>query len=443
MIAQEPTTIEKLASFFARGEANATPTPTGRWLTVKKALKYVQLKSTASPQKRLSGKHKSTHIQTGGHCMKGSVLYRKDRGIWFVSWYDKNQQKPVKIYRYKGEYMYDIKIAEKLLALMQSDTENGTFRIEKYTGLGWTDTVPYLHEWLEAIRPTIQIATYNDYKSSLKNHLEPFFKKPPYYQLHEIQYDVLIKLLNSIDREGKGKLNVLMCLHACLKYAWKSRRIREVPPFPERKLYNIVKPIIRWLPEKRQVKIIQTIPKENQPIFWWQKYHYRRPGEAMAIHKEDYDPVIDAFIVRRGISSRKAVNKTKTGVQHVIPCHSDFKKIMEGMPKTFSPYLFSCRSSRTKGKRYTERILSRLWKEACEKCGEDIGMYDGLKKSSASQFINEKGGTRAELQEVGDWARYDSTEAYAKTEVARKRQLMEKKVIELSRNVPEKNKDLF
>ena len=43
--------------------------------------------------------------------------------------------------------------------------------------------------------------------------------------------------------------------------------------------------------------------------------------------------------------------------------------------------------------------------------------------SDSSQFINEKGGTRAELQEVGDWARYDSTEAYAKTEVARKRHL--------------------
>ncbi len=83
-------------------------------------------------------------ISRGGICMKGSIYFRKDRGVWFVQWYNKPDGKTYKIYRYKGELMYRKRIAEKLLAAIQGDTENGVFRIEKYTGKGWTDTVPYL-----------------------------------------------------------------------------------------------------------------------------------------------------------------------------------------------------------------------------------------------------------------------------------------------------------
>lgn len=44
---------------------------------------------------------------------------------------------------------HGFKTAEKLLAQMQGDVENGTFRIEKYTGKGWTDVIPYFETWLE------------------------------------------------------------------------------------------------------------------------------------------------------------------------------------------------------------------------------------------------------------------------------------------------------
>jgi hypothetical protein len=322
--------------------------------------------------------------------MKGSIHYRKDRGYWFVSWWDSNSGKSVKIYYYKGERMYSEKIAEKLLAILIGEAENGTLCLERYTNPKWANTVLYMWEWLEAIEGTVSYATYKDYRNSIKNHLVPFFTKYP-YQLHEIQYDVLLKLLGTISRCGKGKYNVMYCLHTCLKSASRSRRIQVMPEFPEKRKYMIQEAVINWLPSERQEKVIRAIPLVHQPVFWWLKYHMRRPAEAMALHREDYDPHLDAFIIRRSISYRKYVDNTKTGKAHVIPCHPEFRKIMEQMPVSISRYFFTCAPSRTEGKRYTRAILSKLWKKACKQTGEDILLYAGLKHSTCSQYVNEVG----------------------------------------------------
>ncbi|MFZ3047010.1 MAG: tyrosine-type recombinase/integrase [Desulfatirhabdiaceae bacterium] len=363
--------------------------------------------------------------------MKGSIHFRKDSGWWFVKWYDAKRKKSFFISRYRGERMYHKKVAGKLLATMQADQEAGVFRIEKFTGEQFTDIIPYLTEWLNAVRPTLTPATVKDYENSIRNHLEPFFRKNN-FQLHEIQFDVLVMLLNSIKRTGKGKLNVMYCLHACLKYAWKSRRIPEVPPFPEKRLYQIQEPSITWLPEERQMAIIDAIPAEHRPIFLWLKYHLRRPAEACVLKWEDYDRDNRVFTIRRSESARREVERTKTGVEHVIPCHSSFDWKM--VIRSLSPYVFVNPRSRTSGKRYTNDAMNLIWHHACRDVGESIDLYSGLKHSSCSQYINEKGLSISDLQQITDHARIESVRKYAKMEVARKRELMERgKVVKMER----------
>ncbi|MDX9788922.1 MAG: tyrosine-type recombinase/integrase [Desulfobacterales bacterium] len=366
--------------------------------------------------------------------MKGSIHFRKDSGWWFVKWYDAKRKKSFFISRYRGERMYHKKIAGKLLATMQADQEAGVFRIEKFTGEQFTDVIPYLTEWLNAVRPTLTPATVKDYKNSIRNHLEPFFRKNN-FQLHEIQFDVLVMLLNSINRTGKGKLNVMYCLHACLKYAWKSRRIPEVPAFPEKRLYQIQEPSITWLPEERQMAIIDAIPEEHQPIFLWLKYHLRRPAEACVLKWEDWDRENGVFIIRRSESARQIVERTKTGVEHIIPAHSEFVRYFSGIERTVvSQFMFVNSRSRSAGKRYTNDALNLIWHKACREVGESIDLYSGLKHSSCSQYINEKGLSVSDLQQITDHARLESVRKYAKMEVARKRELMERgKVVKLER----------
>lgn len=351
----------------------------------------------------------------------------------YVAWYHAPHKKTYKIYRYKGEPLYDERMAEKLLACMQADFEKGVFRIEQYTKETPCDVIPYLTEWIKIVRPTLSPATYKDYLNSINNHLIPFFERYP-LQLHEIQHDTLLKLLNSINRDGKGKMNVMYCFHACLDFAWRSNRIPIIPPFPRKKTYQIVETQIHWLPEARQRAIIEAIPEEHQPIFWWLKFHLRRPCEAMALQKEDFDG--ESFIIRRSFSNKRLVERTKTGQVHHIPMVDEFRPYLEQMRKRtqhiFSHFFFVNPLSKMSGKHYTHGMLSDLWKTACEKVGESISLYAGLKHSSCSQFINEYGYSIHEVQMATDHARLDSVKKYAKVELSARKAILEKKIIRLT-----------
>ena len=364
----------------------------------------------------------------GGICMSGSIYYRKDRSIYVVGWYDKATKKKHTIYRYNCEFMYHQKIADKCLAAIQSDYEKfmrgeGSFRIEKYTGKGWTDVIEYFQEWLETKKKK-KPATYKGYNSYFKNWIKPFFEKNP-VMLHEIQLDTLDKLLDTIKLKPKGKYNVMNCFHCFIDYAWRSNRITEMPPFPKKSDYNLVDPTIVWIPEERQMNIINAMPDIHKPIFLWLKYHLRRPGEACALKKADFDPFNKVFTIRRSISARKLVESTKTYAEHVIPCHSEFETIAMGLFKNSIDFFFQNPRARKEGMRYTNESLNNIWKAACKAVGENIELYSGVKHSSCCQYLNEKGLSLSELQTITDHANMASVMRYGKIEIDRKRQLLE------------------
>ena len=371
--------------------------------------------------------------------MCGSVKYNKKLKTWYVYWYDKVTKKDYKLYRYKDIKIKDAYLAEKLLQDMRSDYENGTFYIAKYKQSGFADVVPFIKNWLENAED-LSPATYKGYKSYVKNHLKPFFKRHNQISLPDIQLDILEKLRRSLKKKGlspKTQINVMYCMHLILDEAKRSRRINNIPAFPKKKKYQHSEPVIHWLPEERQFKILKQIPEKHQPIFYFLKYHLRRPAEACALHKIDYEDSV--FTICRSISARKLVNKTKTGEIHTIPCHPDFESFVDievekqkKVGAVFnSPFFFVNPLARNKGKRYTNESLNIIWKEACKKAEEDIDLYSGLKHSSCSQYINEKGLSESELQIITDHARLESVKKYAKTEVKRKRELMMKNIFHL------------
>jgi integrase len=379
----------------------------------------------------------STLPPRGGECMKGTIVYRRDRGVYRINWYDPDSKKTAYVYKnHRGEPLDTRRSAEKVLHAMQVDVENGVFRLDKYTRDVPVDTIPYLREWLGLIAPTLKPATLKDYHNSIENHLVPFFTQHP-IQIHEIDLLVLTKLLNWIPRSGKGKQNVMYCLHRALKFLARTKRGYSMPEFPEKRDYKIVQPTIHWVPEERQKKILDAIPKMHQPIFWWLKLHYRRPGEAIALHREDFDG--EMWTVHRTTSARQHTDTTKTGEVHSVPMHDGFKEFApqvasnRAIAAVISPYYFVNPDGKLKGKPYTHALLLKLWWKACKSVGENIGLYQGTKHSSCSQFLNEKGGTLSELQEITDHARFESVKRYAKTEVSRRKQLMERKVVSIEK----------
>jgi integrase len=380
----------------------------------------------------------SPKYETMGECMKGSV--HSFKGSWFVAWYDAMLGKTVKIYHYKGEKIYSKKTAQKLLSVMQSDFENGTFYIEKYANQRFSEVIPFLKDWIshpDGLSP----ATHKGYKSYIENHIIPFFTRNNQLSLPDIQIDVLRRFRRGLEEFGlspKMQWNIMYCMHSILRSAWESRKITAMPPFPRKKEYGLQRRPINWLPSDRQINILNEIPLDHQPIFWFLKYHLRRPAEACALHKVDYSDGV--FEIWRSISNKKLCNQTKTGAIHTIPCHPDFLPFIsieiekQKRLGIISPFLFVNRLARHDGKRYTGESLNIIWKVACKKAGEDIDLYSGLKHSSCSQYINEKGLSESELQIITDHARIESVRMYAKTEVKRKMELMMKNVFELKRD---------
>ena len=366
--------------------------------------------------------------------MKGSVFFQNDRGRWAVSWPRQGRRGSHAITRYKGEFMYDRRIAEKCLHMIQSDWENfraglAAFRIEKYTGKGWTDVVEFYEQWLdEVVVPTRKPATVKGYRSYLNNWIRPFFDKHP-VMLHEIQLDTLCSLLNSIALSGKGKLNVMMAFHTMLDHAWRSRRIPEIPPFPKRAAYGMVKPVIEWISRERFNQVMAAIPPNHQAPFLWMYLHLMRPAEACALMWADWDEINRQFMVRRSLSARQVVNSTKTGEIYPTPCHSAFYPFMQELTSTRrqdSPFIFINSRARNSDRRYTNESLNTIWKAACREVGIEIALYSGVRHSRASQMINELKMSIHEVKEAGTWKRLDSVSRYAKTGLTRKRELLER-----------------
>lgn len=368
-------------------------------------------------------------------CMKGSVFYQKDRGRWAVSFYYAG--KTWVITRYKREFIYDKSIALKCLSNIQNRYEQAQdglcrFRIEEFTGKGWTDVLDYYESWMkEVIEPKRKPATIKGYWSYYRNWIKPFFTENPVL-LHEIQLDTLTKLLNFIRLTGKGKYNVMNALHSMMDYAWRSKRISEMPPFPKKEDYNIIKPAIKWLDTETFWKVVDALREEDKPIFLWMYYHLMREAEACSLQWRDWDEINRVFIVRRSISARQVVESTKTGDVYTTPCHSDFLPYMlklrwAGLYQG-SDFIFTNHRARKDGKRYTNESINKAWRHACKSVGVNIRPYAGVRHSRATQMSVELGMTAHEIQEAGSWKRIDSVYKYRDLQMTRKKELLERKV---------------
>lgn len=106
----------------------------------------------------------------------------------------------------KGEKRYHQKTAQKLLAVMQSEVENGTFYLEKFITKGFSDVISFIENWLKIREDDFSPATYKGYKSYVKNHIKPYFKKHSHLSLHDIQIDNLRALKSSLKNSQGASL---------------------------------------------------------------------------------------------------------------------------------------------------------------------------------------------------------------------------------------------
>jgi integrase len=380
--------------------------------------------------------------------MKGKVYRRADSGKWGVSWYCSLKRRNFSITRYTPTWIIlsSPELAESQLNLMRADWEwhlqgRKQWRIEKYLHHGTAEVIDTYNDWLDLKGDEMAPATLKGYRSYRKCHFAPFFTENP-KRLTEIDVTTLIKLKKSLKNKktgkplsGKGKLNVMMAFHLMMEYAQDVGLIDSIPKFPKKKDFGLTEESFAYLSREDQLRVADAVDPIDRPIILFLIYHYRRPSEACALFKTDYNPIENSFTVCRAFSARELIDRTKTGAIHHIPCDDVFTDIAKKLlnQNIDSNFLFVNPRARKEGRHYTDETVKDVWDAACKKIGlPPIGLYEGTKHSSCTHFVNVVGGHDAELQMLTDHANIESVKKYRRVGVERKRELMRKgRVIQL------------
>jgi len=189
-------------------------------------------------------------------------------------------------------------LAWKAKAAIDSEIDRGVFRPERWKRRAKKlfNVRGYSKTWLDKIRPDISKATHHDYANSFKNHINPAIG---HEYIEDINLDKLTSLMQSVNREPKGKKNVMGALHRMLDYAHRSGHIQQMPIFPEfRGTNEIIKPAIVW------VKPNEGLSMTSAPIHVWNPYRMppiRSQGLEKARHLRRSDFVCRDIRQGRGV----------------------------------------------------------------------------------------------------------------------------------------------
>jgi hypothetical protein len=80
MKTQKPNKPEEPADLIVREEANATPMPIGRWLTMKEAMTYAKVKSVNTIKKWITEGYIYAHKRTGSW-----IVDRQSIDDWYLA----------------------------------------------------------------------------------------------------------------------------------------------------------------------------------------------------------------------------------------------------------------------------------------------------------------------------------------------------------------------
>lgn len=378
----------------------------------------------------------SHHIKKG-ECMSGSIHWeypKKKAPYLYVKFYFQGVQ--YSFHWYRGERMYARPTAEKLLHQIQGEVERGVFNPLKYSR-GATDMTKYLSDWLDECADNWTPGTKRLYESYIRNHINPFFEEHP-YQVAEVRKKQLQELKTYMGKKGvkpEFAKKVVDCLRSALFYAFDCEIIAQPPARIKKSAYQIPERSIKVTTPETQAAILKAIDEAHRPIFEFLALHVKlRPANAFVLKWEDYDPDMDAFVIRRGLSNGQEVEYTKTKREHVQPVHPRFKSTLEALARLrefpFSPYVFTCKESRHKHKRYTKEIFQNRWRKACGEVGVKIDAYHGLRHTTITQYANTLTPEQTKIL-AGHTSAATTMKYYGRVHVETERALMEGKVTSL------------
>lgn len=317
----------------------------------------------------------------------------------------------------QGQALDTYQRASILLSHIQHEIENHIFDPSKYVA---SDIKKFyfenlLDKWTadkekDAEKGHLSYSYINPLKGHIRNYIKPYFIGKDIRDIRTIDIKEFSRQLP--DRlSPKTQKNIINALENFFNTLIIDEILDKKPIFPK---ISVPEPAIKWCTREVQDSILNAIPDKHRFIFFFLTRQGLRPAEAVAIKWEDIDLSNRILTVKRTMSFRKIVERTKSKKVRPRLIHPDvldiLKSIPQGLPNVF---LFINPNSR---KPYLTDTLQRLWKDACTTVGVDIELYQATRHSVASMAAS-SGVSIAIIKEVLGHTDIRTTQKYSHVDV--------------------------
>jgi integrase len=335
----------------------------------------------------------------------------------------------------QGQALDSFQRALVLSSHIQHEIENHIFDPSRYVA---SDIKKYyfenlLAQWIsdkekEAGKDQLSYSYINPLKGHIRNYIKPHFIGKDVRDIRTIDIKEFCRQLPD-KLAPKTQKNIINALENFFNTLLSDEILEKKPVFPR---ISVPEPAIKWCNREVQDSILNAIPDRHRFIFFFLTRQGLRPAEAVAVKWEDIDLGNGILTVKRTMSNRKIVERTKTRKVRPRLIHPDVLDILKSIPRGLpNVYLFINPNS---GKPYLTDTLQRLWKEACKAVSVDIELYQATRHSVASMAAS-SGVSIAIIKEVLGHTDIRTTQKYAHVNVLSQSQVFaaQSKLIEKHR----------
>ena len=298
------------------------------------------------------------------------------------------QGKRIRVYSDKqGNPLSSYEQAKRLASVIELEIQNKTFDPSKYVKKDFKNFLfeNYIQKWIDFSQDRLKPSSFKTRKVIASKYLIPYFKSKDIREIRTSDIQDFYSALKKKKLSSKTIYNIFAELKALLNFAKKREDIEKVPIFPNVKIEE--KPIY-WLTQEQQKQILEALPEKHRPIFRFMFTYGTRPGEARALTWDCVDFTNKIIYIKRTFSHRRLVETTKEGRWKVLPLLPEIEQMLKSLyanRKKNTKFVFSPGSG---AEHYGEKILPKLWKQACSRVGiKGITLYEGVRHSFVMQRL--------------------------------------------------------
>ena len=324
-----------------------------------------------------------------------------------------------------GQPLDSFERARRLQATIQTEVDNHIFDPSKYIKAEAQKFYfeALIKKWIHekekyVVKGQLSQAYINPLRGYVKNYFLPFFLGRDVRDIRTSNLKDFYKQLP--DRLSPKTLrNILNALENFFNMLVLDEIVDKKPIFPQ---VFVPEPHVTWCGRETQDELLGAIPEQHRFVFYFLTRQGVRPGEAVAIKWGDIDLKLGTLTVKRAMSNRQIVERTKTGKVTTRLLHPDILNILRNVPIGLPhAYLFVNPNSR---KPYLTDTLQKIWRKARKKVNINIKLYEATRHSVASMAAS-SGVSIAIIKEVLGHTDIRTTQKYSHLDVLAQGQVFE------------------